>query len=66
MTHIEITHEESVLLKELLENKVASMHTEIMHTSSFDYKETLKAKRDSLNRILGSLKEAEFIDSSVQ
>ena len=66
MTRIEITDKESELLKELLENRVTNMHSEIMHTSSFDYKENLKEKRDSLNRILRSLKEAEPTGSAVQ
>ena len=38
------------------------MHTEIMHASSFDYKEGLKVKRDSLNRILSSLKKQPRIE----
>ena len=60
MTQLEISKEESVLLVELLENGVSSMHSEIMHTSSFDYKERLKAKRDTLSHILDTLKGAEL------
>ena len=36
MTQIEFSGEEAVLLRALLEYGLTSIHTEIMHTSSFD------------------------------
>lgn len=61
MIKITFTDEERTLLVELLENDVSNMHT-----SSFEYKESLKAKRDAVKGILLSVKEQEPVASELR
>jgi len=59
MIQIEFTDQQRVVLSEFLESGLTNMHSEIMHTSSLDYKNELKEKRDLLNDILQSLKQTD-------
>ncbi len=59
MIQIEYTDQQQMVLSEFLESGLTNMHSEIMHTSSLEYKNDLKEKRDLLNDILQSLKQTD-------
>ena len=55
ITKIELTPEESVLLKEVLESDLSELRMEISHTDSFDFREQLKKKQQMLTSLVGRL-----------
>ncbi len=55
MARIELTDEESAALREVLQSTISDLHSEIIHTDSFDYRERLKHEREVLSAILKRL-----------
>lgn len=52
---LNLTEQERVALKELLETKVQDLRMEISHTDKPDYKDSLKARKETLKSILAKL-----------
>jgi hypothetical protein len=55
MVRIELSDEEAGLLREVLESKAQTLLVEIRHTTHRDYRDMLKARAESLDRILAAL-----------
>jgi len=55
MATIRLNNEKSDLLKQVLEGSLSELHMEIAHTDSWEYREMLKQREESLNEILHEL-----------
>lgn len=55
MIQISITTEEQALLVTLLENAISDLRTEIVDTDRFEYREMLKGRKASMNKLLHEL-----------
>lgn len=55
MVRIELSDEEAQLLREVLESKAQTLLVEIRHTKHRDYREMLKARAESIDRVLAAL-----------
>lgn len=55
MITIELSPDEQAALIEMLETCITDMHSEIRRTSSHDYKEDLKKRRDILVKLYNQL-----------
>lgn len=53
---VELSSEERELLVGLLERELGEIRTEIRHTQSHDYKDSLKQREKRLQDLLGRLK----------
>lgn len=58
MPQLELTKQEAQYLVETLTSVLSDLSYEIADTDSFDFRETLKEKRDALTRIAEELKES--------
>ncbi len=57
MPQLELTEHEAQYLAETLTSVLSDLSYEIADTDNFDFRETLKEKRDALTRIAEELKE---------
>ena len=65
MNTIHIRDQEQQLLIDLLEREILSLHQEIMHTDTYDYRQFLKDRERSLNDLLHNLQaQARSLSSS--
>jgi len=55
MVRIELSDEEASLLREVLEAKAQALLVEIRHTTHREFRDMLKARSASLERILAAL-----------
>jgi hypothetical protein len=55
MIQLDISADEVTVLRETLEGVLSDLRYEINNTDSYDYKEGLKLKQKSLERVLGLL-----------
>jgi hypothetical protein len=53
---VELSRQETDLMVGLLEREIEEIRTEIHHTRSHDYKDSLKEREKLLNGLLGRLK----------
>ncbi len=53
---VELTHEEKVLVVELLEREFGEIRTEIHHTRNHEYKDGLKEREKQVHALLNRLK----------
>ncbi len=58
MIHLDLDAKERTTLMEVLESYLSDLSYEIADTDRFEFREQLKAKRDVLNKILGTVKQA--------
>ena len=58
MPNIELTDDENKTLSALLESAVSDLGYEIADTDNFDYRNGLKAKKETVSAILERLKQA--------
>ena len=55
MVSLDLTREEQEILIKYIESDVNDLHSEIAHTSSHDFKEDLKIRREVLRKVLEQL-----------
>jgi hypothetical protein len=55
MSAIHVSDREQQLLIDLLEREILSLHKEIMHTDTYDYRQFLKERERSLKDLLHNL-----------
>lgn len=55
MVTIELTQEEQTILLGMLDTCISDLHSEIHHTDRFDYKESLKKRKDILIKLLNQI-----------
>jgi len=58
MTTIELSDREMSILQAVIEAELEDLHTEIHHTDDHDYKEQLKDKQATLERLRDALARA--------
>ena len=58
MIHLELDAQAKKVLMETLGSYLSDLSSEIADTDRFEFREELKARRDTLNGILNALKEA--------
>jgi hypothetical protein len=51
MTRLELTDEEQDILGQVLDNSLASLELELLHTDHKEFKDLLKHRRDVLRRL---------------
>ena len=56
--HIELTHEEAEALRDLLQQRVKELDTEINRTDSIMFKEELRQLDRTIERVLGEVSTA--------
>jgi len=61
MVSLDLTCEELNTLKELLDNDIAELRMEIIHTDTSQFRETLKNKEQILKKILNMLQDCEKV-----
>ena len=52
---VELTHDEAITLREVLQDKVRELDTEINRTDSLRFKEELRQMERNLEHVLGSV-----------
>ena len=57
MTKMELTVEEQEMLEQVLENSLATLELEILHTDHQEFKETLKRRRAVLRGLLAKMQQ---------
>lgn len=62
MITIELSSEEKNILRQLVENYISDLSMEISHTDRKDYRETLKMRRNVLQKLLTALEEAAKVE----
>ena len=55
MIALELTDDELRILHDVLENDIAGLRTEVLHTDTRNYREMLKQKEHILEKILSKL-----------
>jgi hypothetical protein len=55
MLQIHLSTEEALLLREILESYLGDLRGEVHHTDSFEYRDALKHKEDTLKKLLQQL-----------
>jgi hypothetical protein len=58
MINLNLTKEENGILARVLESYLSDLRMEIADTDSMDFRESLKKKKDVLNKVLDTLKNA--------
>ena len=58
MLNLELTKEEKDILAMVLESYLSDLRMEIADTDSMDFRESLKKRKDVLNKVLETLKSA--------
>jgi len=58
MINLNLTKEENSILAMVLESYLSDLRMEIADTDSMDFRESLKKKKDVLNKVLDTLKNA--------
>ncbi len=58
MINLDLTKEENDILAMVLESYLSDLRMEIADTDSMDFRESLKKKKDVLNKVLETLKNA--------
>lgn len=58
MPQLELTEQEATYLVETLTSVLANLSYEIADTDNYDFRESLKVKREALTRIAEDLKES--------
>ncbi len=58
MINLDLTKEENDILSTVLESYLSDLRMEIADTDSMDFRESLKKKKDVLNKVLETLKNA--------
>jgi len=58
MSPITLSDKEQQLLIEVLEEEIPDLRDEILHTDDHEYRESLKAKENSIKELLRRLKES--------
>ena len=61
MVSLDLTCEELNTLKELLDNDIAELRMEIIHTDTSQFRETLKNKEQILKKILNMLQDCKKV-----
>jgi len=61
MVSLDLTCEELNTLKELLDNDIAELRMEIIHTDTSQFRETLKDKEQILKKIFNMLQDCEKV-----
>lgn len=56
MVQVDLTPEESAVVVELLENRLADLRMEIADTDSQDFREELKSRKQALAKLIAALK----------
>jgi len=56
MINLDLTKEENDILAVVLESYLSDLRMEIADTDSMDFRESLKKKKDVLNKVLETLK----------
>jgi hypothetical protein len=55
MARIDLSDDEAALLREVCEDALSELHSEIVHTDSLDFREGLKRKEAFLKSLLARL-----------
>jgi hypothetical protein len=55
MPQIQLSPEEVLLLREILESYLGDLRAEVHHTETFEYRDTLKHKEATLEKLLQQL-----------
>ena len=58
MVNLDLTKEENDILATVLESYLSDLRMEIADTDSMDFRESLKKRKDVLNKVLETLKSA--------
>ena len=58
MINLDLTKEENDILAVVLESYLSDLRMEIADTDSMDFRESLKKRKDVLNKVLETLKNA--------
>ncbi len=58
MINLDLTKEENDILAMVLESYLSDLRMEIADTDSMDFRESLKKRKDVLNKVLETLKSA--------
>ncbi len=58
MINLDLTNEEKDILAMVLESYLSDLRMEIADTDSMDFRESLKKRKDVLNKVLETLKSA--------
>lgn len=58
MTHLDLNHQDTEVLEDVLESYLSDLRMEIADTDLQEYREGLKVKKDVLVKILDELKES--------
>lgn len=58
MTHLDLNHQDTEVLEDVLESYLSDLRMEIADTDLQEYREGLKVKKDVLVKILEELKES--------
>ncbi len=58
MINLDLTKEENDILAMVLESYLSDLRMEIADTDSMDFRESLKKRKDVLNKVLETLKHA--------
>jgi hypothetical protein len=59
MIQLELTPEEREILLHLLEQCIADLHSEITHTDHYEYREMLKSRKATLQKLLTAVQQSE-------
>jgi hypothetical protein len=55
MLQMQLTTEEALMLREILESYLGDLREEVHHTDSFEYREALKRQENTLKKLLQQL-----------
>ena len=55
MVHLDLSNDEAQLLREFLESTLSNLSYEIRDTDTKEYRDALKAKRDTLTKVKEAL-----------
>jgi hypothetical protein len=55
MRQLQLSREEVLLLREVLEGYLGDIRAEVHHTDTFEYREALKHREDTLKKLLQQL-----------
>lgn len=57
MSKLNLTADEQRVLTEVLQHAISELHSEIVHTDDFDYRQMLKDRRRTLRGVLEAIEE---------